>query len=100
MFLADLALAVPGDRLKELVPDPELKPPVGHEDVALAAAVVLAHAMCCQSTQTTPLRATLRATHCSPLRSGCRASSRRLSSPWNRLEGVISPSDWCGRCVL
>ena len=44
MFLADVALAGPGDCLEQLVPNPELKQPVRHQDVALAAAVVLAHA--------------------------------------------------------
>src|SRR2546430_16995260 len=44
MFLADLALAGPGDCLEQLVSDPELKQPVRDQDVALAAAVVLAHA--------------------------------------------------------
>ena len=44
MLLADLAGFRSGHRLEQLVADPELKQPVGHQDVAGVASVVLAHA--------------------------------------------------------
>src|SRR5690349_19696080 len=44
MLLADLPGFGSRHRLEQLVADPELKQPVGNEDVASAATVVLAHA--------------------------------------------------------
>src|SRR2546427_492512 len=45
MLLADLtASGRPSDRPEEFIADPELKQAPGHQDIAGAAAVVLAHA--------------------------------------------------------
>ena len=98
VLLADLAGAGAGDGLEEFAAHPELQQLGGHEHVAALSAVVASDADLLPADADDTVHGHLAG---DPLLTGAirsRVGAQR-SGP-ERLTGVTSSSDWCGRSVL